>query len=71
MLSTAHTSTGRAAADTIKHMTLELGGNDAAIVLSDFDVNDERAMRRMVISNFLTAGQICMIAKRVYCWSCQ
>jgi acyl-CoA reductase-like NAD-dependent aldehyde dehydrogenase len=56
----------KAAADTIKHMTLELGGNDAAIVLSDFDVNDERAMRRMVISNFLTAGQICMIAKRVY-----
>ncbi|WP_053220195.1 aldehyde dehydrogenase family protein [Virgibacillus senegalensis] len=56
----------KAAADTIKHMTLELGGNDAAIVLSDFDVNDEKAMRRLVISNFLTAGQICMIAKRVY-----
>lgn len=56
----------KAAADTIKDMTLELGGNDAALVLSDFDVNDDRAMRRMVISNFLTAGQICMIAKRVY-----
>lgn len=56
----------KAASDTIKKMTLELGGNDAAIVLDDFDVNDERAMRRMVISNFLTAGQICMIAKRVY-----
>lgn len=56
----------KAAAETIKHMTLELGGNDAAIVLKDFDVNDERAMRRLVISNFLTAGQICMIAKRVY-----
>ncbi|MFD2706858.1 aldehyde dehydrogenase family protein [Salibacterium lacus] len=56
----------KAAADTIKNMTLELGGNDAAVVLSDFDVNDERAMRRMVISNFLTAGQICMIAKRIY-----
>ncbi|PAD38998.1 aldehyde dehydrogenase family protein [Terribacillus sp. 7520-G] len=56
----------KAAADTIKHMTLELGGNDAAIVLDDFDVNDEKAMRRLVISNFLTAGQICMIAKRVY-----
>ncbi len=56
----------KAASDTIKNMTLELGGNDAAIVLEDFDVNDERALRRMVISNFLTAGQICMIAKRVY-----
>lgn len=56
----------KAAADTIKDMTLELGGNDAALVLADFDVNDERAMRRLVISNFLTTGQICMIAKRVY-----
>ncbi len=56
----------KAASETIKKMTLELGGNDAAIVLDDFDVNDERALRRMVISNFLTSGQICMIAKRVY-----
>ncbi|SOC19569.1 acyl-CoA reductase-like NAD-dependent aldehyde dehydrogenase [Ureibacillus xyleni] len=56
----------KAASETIKKMTLELGGNDAAIVLEDFDVNDEKALRRMVISNFLTAGQICMIAKRVY-----
>ncbi|PLT35632.1 aldehyde dehydrogenase family protein [Bacillus sp. V5-8f] len=56
----------KSAADTLKNMTLELGGNDAAIVLPSFDVNDSRAMRRMVISNFLTAGQICMIAKRVY-----
>lgn len=56
----------KSAAETIKHMTLELGGNDAAIVLNDFDVNDEKAMRRLVISNFLTAGQICMIAKRIY-----
>lgn len=56
----------KAAADTIKHMTLELGGNDAAIVLDDFNVHDEQAMRRLVVSNFLTAGQICMIAKRIY-----
>ncbi|MCL6445861.1 MAG: aldehyde dehydrogenase family protein [Alicyclobacillus sp.] len=56
----------RAAADTLKNLTLELGGNDAAVILPDFDVNDDRAMRRLVISNFLTTGQICMIAKRVY-----
>ncbi|MEK3705509.1 aldehyde dehydrogenase family protein [Paenibacillus sp. FSL R7-0198] len=56
----------KAASETIKDMTLELGGNDAAIFLESFDVHDERAMRRIVISNFLTAGQICMIAKRVY-----
>ena len=56
----------RAAADTIKNLTLELGGNDAAIFLRDFDVNDQQSMRRIVISNFLNNGQICMIAKRVY-----
>ncbi|MCP1136907.1 aldehyde dehydrogenase family protein [Paenibacillus polysaccharolyticus] len=56
----------KAASETIKDMTLELGGNDAAIFLESFDVHDERAMRRIVISNFLTTGQICMIAKRVY-----
>ncbi|GCL73154.1 aldehyde dehydrogenase [Paenibacillus naphthalenovorans] len=56
----------RAAAETIKHLTLELGGNDAAIILSDFDVNDEQALRRIVISNFLTTGQICMNSKRIY-----
>lgn len=56
----------KSASETIKDMTLELGGNDAAIFLDSFDVHDERAMRRIVISNFLTAGQICMIAKRVY-----
>ncbi|MFX3673461.1 MAG: aldehyde dehydrogenase family protein [Paenisporosarcina sp.] len=56
----------KAAADTIKNLTLELGGNDPGIVLEDFDVNDDRAIRRIVISNFLTGGQICMIAKRIY-----
>lgn len=56
----------KAAADTIKNLTLELGGNDPGIVLEDFDVNDDRAIRRIVISNFLSGGQICMIAKRIY-----
>jgi len=67
---TGGTRTGRsimrAASDTIKNITLELGGNDAAVFLPDFDPSDERAMRRIVVSNFLTAGQICMIAKRIY-----
>ncbi|KAA9027007.1 aldehyde dehydrogenase family protein [Niallia endozanthoxylica] len=56
----------KSAADTIKNLTLELGGNDAAIFLPEFDVNDKQAMRRLVIANFLNNGQICMIAKRVY-----
>lgn len=67
---TGETKTGstimKAAADTIKKITLELGGNDPGIVLEDFDLNDEKAIRRMVIANFLTGGQICMIAKRIY-----
>lgn len=67
---TGGTETGkhimRSAADTIKNVTLELGGNDAAVFLPDFDVNDTQAMRRIVIANFLNNGQICMIAKRVY-----
>jgi len=67
---TGGTATGRhimkAASETLKNVTLELGGNDAAIILPDFNVHDARAMRRLVISNFLTAGQICMIAKRIY-----
>lgn len=54
------------AAESIKTVTLELGGNDAAIFLEDFDVEDDDAMKRVVISNFLTSGQICMIAKRMY-----
>jgi acyl-CoA reductase-like NAD-dependent aldehyde dehydrogenase len=56
----------KSAADTIKKLTLELGGNDPGIVLEDFDLTDDRAIRRLVISNFLTGGQICMIAKRIY-----
>jgi acyl-CoA reductase-like NAD-dependent aldehyde dehydrogenase len=56
----------KSASETIKKMTLELGGNDMAIVLDSFDVNDAQAMRRLVISSFLTTGQICMAAKRVY-----
>lgn len=67
---TGGTETGKhimqAASATIKKVTLELGGNDAAIFLPSFDVNDKQAMRRIVISNFLNNGQICMIAKRMY-----
>nr|WP_321198821.1 hypothetical protein [Alicyclobacillus suci] len=33
------------AAGPIKHMTLELGGNDAAILLPDFDVRRRRTVR--------------------------
>jgi acyl-CoA reductase-like NAD-dependent aldehyde dehydrogenase len=55
----------KAASDTIKKMTLELGGNDPAILLEDADLSKE-FVQRLVIGSFLTAGQICMAAKRIY-----
>jgi acyl-CoA reductase-like NAD-dependent aldehyde dehydrogenase len=53
------------AAQTIKGVTAELGGNDAAIVLQDADLGDE-TMRRMAASVFRSAGQICMAVKRIF-----
>ncbi len=53
------------AAQTIKNVTLELGGNDAAIVLKDVDLG-EQTMRRMAHGAFAATGQVCMAVKRVY-----
>jgi len=55
----------RVAADTLKPVTLELGGNDAALVLEDA-VLDEPAIQRMVLATFMTSGQVCMAIKRIY-----
>lgn len=55
----------RVAADTLKPVTLELGGNDAALVLVDA-LLDEAAFQRMVLGTFLTTGQTCMAIKRIY-----
>lgn len=65
---TGSTATGakvmRSAADTIKRLTLELGGNDAAIVLGDVDVAD--VAPRLFRSAFTNAGQVCLAIKRLY-----
>lgn len=65
---TGSTETGRkvmsSAAATIKRLTLELGGNDAAIVLPDVDVAE--VAPRIFGSAFFNAGQMCMAIKRVY-----
>jgi len=53
------------AARNLAHVTLELGGNDAAIVLEDADL-DAAAIKRMVVGTFMSAGQICMALKRLY-----
>ena len=53
------------AAQSIKGVTLELGGNDAAIVLDDADLGDE-AMKRMAQGVFAATGQVCMAIKRIY-----
>lgn len=55
----------RVAADTLKPVTLELGGNDPALVLEDA-LLDEQSIQRMVLGTFMTAGQVCMAIKRIY-----
>ncbi|MDA8371630.1 MAG: aldehyde dehydrogenase family protein [Nocardiopsaceae bacterium] len=53
------------AAENVTRVTLELGGNDPAIVLDDAEL-DEAAIQRLTIASFLTTGQVCMGIKRVY-----
>jgi acyl-CoA reductase-like NAD-dependent aldehyde dehydrogenase len=52
------------AADTLKRLTLELGGNDPAIVLEDVDV--PAVARQIFGAAFLNCGQVCLAIKRVY-----
>ncbi|MDV3456507.1 aldehyde dehydrogenase family protein [Sphingomonas sp. HF-S4] len=65
---TGSTGTGKkvlaATADTLKRVTLELGGNDAAIVLDDVD---PVAIAGKVFEGAMrNAGQICVAIKRAY-----
>ena len=53
------------AAKTLKPVTLELGGNDPAIVLEDAEL-DEPAIQWMAMGAFLMAGQVCMALKCTY-----
>lgn len=55
----------RNAAQTVKPLVLELGGNDAAIILEDA-LLDDAAVERLVHASFITSGQVCMAAKRIY-----
>ena len=68
---TGSTETGRkvmaSAAASIKRLTLELGGNDAAIVLADAD--PVKVAPGIFNGAFMNAGQICLAIKRVYAHS--
>jgi acyl-CoA reductase-like NAD-dependent aldehyde dehydrogenase len=66
---TGSTQSGKAvmklAAESLTRVTLELGGNDPAIVLEDAEL-DRAAVSRLALASFLTAGQVCMGIKRIY-----
>uniref|UniRef100_UPI001AEDA99F aldehyde dehydrogenase family protein n=1 Tax=Mesorhizobium silamurunense TaxID=499528 RepID=UPI001AEDA99F len=65
---TGSTASGKAvmtsAAQGLKRLTLELGGNDPAIVFDDVDV--ERVTQAIFNAAFLNSGQVCTAIKRVY-----
>jgi len=65
---TGSTATGKkvmtSAAAGLKRVTLELGGNDAAIVLDDVDT--AVAARKVYDGAMANAGQICVAIKRAY-----
>ncbi|MBF9128828.1 aldehyde dehydrogenase family protein [Plantactinospora sp. S1510] len=66
---TGSTATGqqvmRAAAGNLKNLSLELGGNDPAIVLASARI-DERLVDELVRAVFTLSGQICFDVKRIY-----
>lgn len=65
---TGSTATGKrvmaSAAVTLKRVTLELGGNDAAIILPDVDV--DAVAKDLFWAAFRNSAQICIAAKRMY-----
>ena len=65
---TGSTATGKrimaSGADTLKRLTLELGGNDPAIILEDVDV--KQTAQAIFDNAFLNNGQVCLAVKRAY-----
>jgi succinate-semialdehyde dehydrogenase/glutarate-semialdehyde dehydrogenase len=65
---TGATETGRAvmagAAQTIKRVTLELGGSDPMIICDDADV--DRAVSAASVGRFFNCGQACLAIKRIF-----
>jgi len=65
---TGSTATGKkvmeSASKTLKRVTLELGGNDPAIVCEDVDIDSTAA--KVATFAFLNSSQICIALKRIY-----
>ena len=54
----------KAVAPTVKPVSFELGGKNAAIVFADCDF--EEAVSRLADAVFLNTGQVCLCAERIY-----
>ncbi len=65
---TGSTETGKrvmeSAAKDLKRLTLELGGNDAAIVMPDVDL--DAVAQKIFFGAFFNTAQICVATKRLY-----
>ncbi len=65
---TGSTATGKrvmeSASKGLKRLTLELGGNDAAIVMPDVDLDEVAA--KIFFGAFFNTSQICVATKRLY-----
>ncbi|WP_349608153.1 aldehyde dehydrogenase family protein [Cupriavidus sp. DF5525] len=65
---TGSTATGKkvmqSAASNLKRLTLELGGNDAAIVLPDVDPS--KIAKELFWASFANSAQFCVACKRLY-----
>ena len=66
---TGSVATGRAIAaaamGTLKRVSLELGGNDPALVLEDADLDGD-LVAELVNAVYATSGQVCYAVKRIY-----
>jgi len=65
---TGSTATGKkvfaSCADGVKRVTLELGGNDPAIVMNDVDVKE--VAPKLLAGALVNSGQVCLAIKRIY-----
>jgi acyl-CoA reductase-like NAD-dependent aldehyde dehydrogenase len=52
------------AAASLKRVTLELGGNDPAIIMDDVD--PKAIAKKVFFASFVNSGQVCMAIKRIY-----